>query len=587
MPRSQVQIAVQRLLKCCSVPELAENTDPSAIAILQRRALSTMQNLPDEGEPVPPEVAKEVCTLSALSVALAAEVGLCSAPVAELVSLAIACAADLFIKPPGSDSGLDSEDLSIIATALEPLGEVLECFTFEIFQTLQRQEELLRPRWSERDQAKQRNLVFAALEAEGQGMLAEFYQGEVRLYKALQGVCLWSLTLAVRAAGQGPNSFTSTWLWEFASKDPFCAVVLVKGALSFRHAECKESLVHAPKDLANLQDRILAAVLGLVGPDVVFGETSGDVDIKSQNEAVLCHCAGLASVMAECNFLDCLLACPWDAEDTRLSAFASFSAGLLTPASLPSLERHVAGIKKQIQQHGDDIWSILSPLAVPTRGFLKSCAVLAYAAPPPSEATALFLKASLLNDSLLADSMAMASLVILAANAGCAPGKDTQCLKEVLEALPLEAKPAIAGRVQSWLGPVQTEALAPWMALLHTPAQDIPEVPRPMVSSKQGLTSLEVPSKAQGLMTGLSKLAGNVPPEFRCAIDQGLLVDPVRSPGGYVFERSALVRELAKTGSKCPITGVPLTLAECERDTGLRISALKWVRENCARTRAD
>merc|ERR1719420_2203679 len=103
MPRSHVQIAVQRLLKCCSLPELGETTDPGAIAILQRRALSAMQNLPDEGEPVCPEVAKEVCTLSALAVALAAEVGLCSAPVAELVSLAIACAADLFVK--SSDSG--------------------------------------------------------------------------------------------------------------------------------------------------------------------------------------------------------------------------------------------------------------------------------------------------------------------------------------------------------------------------------------------------------------------------------------------------------------------------------------------------
>lgn len=587
MPRSHVQIAVQRLLKCCSVPELAENADPSAVAILQRRALSTMQNLPDEGEPIPPEVSKEVCTLAALAVALAAEVGLCSAPVAELVSLALACAADLFVKPQGSDMGLDEQDLSIIATALEPLGEVMECFTFEIFQTIQRQEELLRPRWSERDQGKQKHMTFGALEAEGQGMLAEFYKSEVRLYKALQGVCLWSLTLAIRAAGQGPNSFTSTWLWEFASKDSFCAVVLVKGALSFRFAECKESLVHVPKDLADLQDAILGAALGLVVPDVIFGETSGDVDIKSQNETVMCHCAGLASVMSECNFLECLLACPWGAEDARLSAFAGFFAGLLTPASLPSLEHHVAGMKKHIQQHGTDIWSILSPMAVPTRGFLKSCAILAYAAPPPSQETALFLKASLLTDSMLADSMAMASLVILAANAGRVPGEDTQSLKEAIEVLPAESKPAIVARVQSWLGPVQTDALQPWMALLHTPAQDIPEVPRPMVSSKQGSMAPEVSSKAQELMMGLQKLTGNVPQEFRCAIDKGLLVDPIKSPAGHVFERSALVRELAKTGGLCPVSGVPLTLAECERDPGLRMAAMKWVRENCSRARAN
>jgi hypothetical protein len=422
-------------------------------------------------------------------------------------------------------------------------------------------------------------MVFAAMDAEGQGTLAEFYKSEVRLYKALQGVCLWSLTLAVRAAGQGPNSFTSTWLWEFASKDPFCAAVLVKGALSFRHAECKESLVHVPQDLAQLQDTILGAVLGLVGPDVVFGETSEDIDIKSQNETVMCHCAALASVMSECNFLDCLLACPWGAEDSRLPAFVSFFSGLVTPASLPSLENHVNGLKKQIQQHGDDIWRIISPMATPSRDFLRSCAVLAYAAPPSASATELFLKAT---DSILADSAALAYLVVFAANAECTPGEDSKCLRDALEQVPVDMKPAIVGRLQSWQGPVQTQFLTPWMALLHTPAQDIPEIPRPLVSGKQGAAASEIPSKAQELMKGVQKLAGNVPPEFRCAIDKGLLVDPVRSPAGHVFERCALVRELAKTDGKCPITGTPLTLAECERDTGLRMSALKWVRENCS-----
>merc|ERR1719146_559047 len=108
-----------------------------------------------------------------------------------------------------------------------------------------------------------------------------------------------------------------------------------------------------------------------------------------------------------------------------------------------------------------------------------------------------------------------------------------------------------------------------------------------MVSSKQGSMVPEVSSKAQDLMIGLQKLTGNVPQEFRCAIDKGLLVDPVRSPAGHVFERSALVRELAKTGGKCPISGTPLTLEECERDIGLRMRALKWVRENCSHARVS
>merc|ERR1712118_600560 len=160
---------------------------------------------------------------------------------------------------------------------------------------------------------------------------------------------------------------------------------------------------------------------------------------------------------------------------------------------------------------------------------------------------------------------------------------DTQCLKEAIEVLPIESKPAIVARIQSWLGPVQTDALPPWMTLLHTPAQDIPEVPRPMVSTKQGSMAPEVSSKAQDLMILQKLTKSNVPQEFRCAIDKGLLVDPVKSPAGHVFERSALVRELAKTDGMCPVSGFPLTLAECQRDPALRMAAMKWVRENCSR----
>merc|ERR1712072_1285349 len=52
---------------------------------------------------------------------------------------------------------------------------------------------------------------------------------------------------------------------------------------------------------------------------------------------------------------------------------------------------------------------------------------------------------------------------------------------------------------------------------------------------------------------GLRELLDCVPPEFCCALDGKLLVDPIRAPSGYVFERSVLQRALLDSGGLCPI----------------------------------
>merc|ERR1712080_304533 len=82
---------------------------------------------------------------------------------------------------------------------------------------------------------------------------------------------------------------------------------------------------------------------------------------------------------------------------------------------------------------------------------------------------------------------------------------------------------------------------------------------------------------------GLRDLMCNVPPELACAVDGRLLVDPVRSPYGQVFERTVLERALNASGGLCPITRQPLALEQCPRDAGLRKQALAWVRANRAR----
>lgn len=77
----------------------------------------------------------------------------------------------------------------------------------------------------------------------------------------------------------------------------------------------------------------------------------------------------------------------------------------------------------------------------------------------------------------------------------------------------------------------------------------------------------------------MRELLKDVPPELCCALDGRLLVDPVRSPHGQAFERGTLQRALAASGGRCPLTGQPLSLADCPREPGLRRQVLRWVRE--------
>ncbi|KAF0757403.1 hypothetical protein AaE_004277, partial [Aphanomyces astaci] len=53
-----------------------------------------------------------------------------------------------------------------------------------------------------------------------------------------------------------------------------------------------------------------------------------------------------------------------------------------------------------------------------------------------------------------------------------------------------------------------------------------------------------------------------VPAEFKCAITHKLLVDPVKSPYGHVFERSVIEKWIQDYGHRCPISGEPLGLAQ-------------------------
>merc|ERR1712232_165557 len=91
----------------------------------------------------------------------------------------------------------------------------------------------------------------------------------------------------------------------------------------------------------------------------------------------------------------------------------------------------------------------------------------------------------------------------------------------------------------------------------------------------QPVSQLEQPSAQAHVAVergpALRALVQEAPPEFRCALDGQLMMDPVQSPTGHVFERAVLARTLRESSHGCcPISGQPLALEDCQRLPDLR-----------------
>jgi hypothetical protein len=56
--------------------------------------------------------------------------------------------------------------------------------------------------------------------------------------------------------------------------------------------------------------------------------------------------------------------------------------------------------------------------------------------------------------------------------------------------------------------------------------------------------------------------------------------DPVTTPSGFQFERSALLKWMRNHGEECPITGEPLCPSELQVNTLLQWEILFWERKN-------
>eukprot|EP00931_Biecheleriopsis_adriatica_P073855 TRINITY_DN48065_c0_g1_i1.p1 TRINITY_DN48065_c0_g1~~TRINITY_DN48065_c0_g1_i1.p1 ORF type:complete len:174 (-),score=39.81 TRINITY_DN48065_c0_g1_i1:54-515(-) len=144
----------------------------------------------------------------------------------------------------------------------------------------------------------------------------------------------------------------------------------------------------------------------------------------------------------------------------------------------------------------------------------------------------------------------------------------------------------VVGLWQRWRGPVVPDGLHRWIALgfMVGLLELVPGLVEPPLEAEAPRKEEDSHPHASSPRRGgpLSQLVQDAPPQFCCALDGQLMMDPVETPKGFIFEREALVRALHAQQGWCPKTGEPLNVADCRRLPELRRKILYWVRSQKA-----
>jgi len=174
-----------------------------------------------------------------------------------------------------------------------------------------------------------------------------------------------------------------------------------------------------------------------------------------------------------------------------------------------------------------------------------------------------------------------AALCIFAANS------DLNCRESPLTAAFMDISTSGANAVAKpwarWRGPVRLEALSRWAQELFRTGDSeklmvAPQQQPAMMAEQTAAADTAFPTPK--IHHVLSSLLARLPVDLCCALDGQLLIDPVQSPNGHIFERASLAAALTRSGSLCPLTGLPLTLAECRRVPDVRRAAIRWLRQH-------
>jgi U-box domain len=83
-------------------------------------------------------------------------------------------------------------------------------------------------------------------------------------------------------------------------------------------------------------------------------------------------------------------------------------------------------------------------------------------------------------------------------------------------------------------------------------------------------------------LSELAKSFGiSVPDEFICPITLDVMVSPVMTINGIVYERSHIIQWIQATSSTCPITRTPLSLRDLVSHRALEDKIARWKFEYC------
>mmetsp|Transcript_79770 Transcript_79770/g.248605 ORF Transcript_79770/g.248605 Transcript_79770/m.248605 type:complete len:608 (-) Transcript_79770:343-2166(-) len=446
--------------------------------------------------------------------------------------------------------------------------------------------------------------------------------GENRMCRALQAICTWAAAAVGRTVGY-PN-LTARVLWEWARCDAVWVFALAKGVLSSRAAEAagRPSVV-PPRDLPELQAAVLAAVLDLPSPAVVFSSDSCDVDgtIAARNEGLIRHRVDLASAVVNCQVPQVIASCVAGTRSRAVAGLAGFLKALLQPElaetglelasskaaeamsevllgassatgadAIRQAQAASTALAQQLLGCQEVLWRALAdtPRRCKSRlpaPFAADCAALAYFVPPSAQSFD-DLCGRLRESCLVREEAALtAALCLLAANAGLVPSAGG-LLAGSLPGLPAEVREAVAAQWLRWRGPVRVQELGQWAQALEVSWTPPPLAAQPEVSPAspaKGAPPPALPRPPPGRGSVLQELIHDAPEQFRCALSGQLMMDPVRTPHGLVCDRAVLASALGQQPGVCPLTGNALALSECNRLPAVRKQITCWVREHRAR----
>merc|ERR1719265_193472 len=244
-----LQVALEHLCCCAADASTLDVLDEASIAELQESAGVALgwvrcHHPGDDGSRQATEDA--VCSVADRCAAVARNADELSVPILELVRCGVALLAALLLPEVQTEALDHCRRAERVLAMLEDFSDPLDYFTARVFTRLFRS--------------------MAVPEAD----VTEHDASEGQL---LQSVAVWSVAVLVRAAGY--EQFNGRLLWDWASRDPFAALVLTKGLLGCDlgipgSLDAAAGGLAVPRDAYALQDAVWAAIADLPSPDIIF-----------------------------------------------------------------------------------------------------------------------------------------------------------------------------------------------------------------------------------------------------------------------------------------------------------------------------